>query len=184
MKKVLVPLAPGCEELEAITLIDILRRGGVRVVTASLDEKPVKASRSVVLVADTVLDKAMADTDFDMVAIPGGMGGATTLMEHAKFVAYIRQIYDSGHYVAAICAAPTVLGKAGLLAGRSFTAYPGVVDASMFPGSNNTGNAVELDGCVLTSRGPGTAMDFALALIGILAGAEVRNRVEKELVRS
>lgn len=183
MAKVLVPLAPGCEELESVTLIDILCRGGIEVVTAGLDNNPVKASRGVVLVADTTLDSAMKNTDFDMVVIPGGMGGSTALMEHEPFVSYIKKMYEEGRYVGAICAAPMILGKAGLLAGRSFTAYPGVLDAASFPDSRYTGAVVEADGKVLTSRGPGTAMDFALALVGILAGEEVREQVEKELVR-
>jgi len=184
MAKVLVPLAPGCEELEAVTLIDILRRGGVEVVTAGLDENPVKASRGVVLMADTTLERAMRDRTFDMVVIPGGMGGATALLECEPFVAYIKKMYDQGRYIGAICAAPMILGKAGLLAGRVFTAYPGVLDAAAFPGSRYTGDVVETDGTVLTSRGPGTAMDFALVLVGVLAGDAVRDRVRKELVRS
>ena len=184
MKNVLIPLVAGCEELEAVTLIDILRRGGIQVVTASLDEEPVLASRGVILMADTTLDIFMAESTVDMVVIPGGMGGAVTLVDHDCFVAYVQRTYDCGGYVCAICAAPMVLGKAGLLEGRSFTAYPGVVDDSIFPGSKNTGSAIEIDGRVLTSRGPGTALDFALILLGILAGTTVRDRVEKELVRS
>jgi protein deglycase len=184
MTKVLVPLAPGCEELESVTLIDILRRGGLTVVTASLDGKPVKASRGVVLVADTTLETAMTDAGFDMVVVPGGMGGSTALAKHAGFVAYVRDMYEAGKYVGAICAAPIILGKAGLLDGHAFTAYPGVLQDTDFPGSRYTGAAVEVDGRVLTSRGPGTALDFSLILVGILAGADVRDRVEKELVRS
>ena len=184
MKKVLVPLAQGCEEMESVIIVDILRRGGIEVVTAGLDEQPVKASRGVVLVADTVLETAMADPSFDMVVIPGGMGGATALLEHDRFVAYVKQMHDSGGYVGAICAAPMILGKAGLLAGRTFTAYPGVLDDAAFKDSRNTGDAVEIDGRIVTSRGPGTALDFALTLIGVLVGDERRGRVEKELVRS
>jgi len=184
MKKVLIPLAPGCEELESVTLIDILRRGGIAVVTASLDGNPVKASRGVVLVADTTLDTAMKQDGFDMVVVPGGMGGSTALAEHDAFVAYLRTMYEAGKYVGAICAAPMVLGKAGLLNGHAFTAYPGVLNEAEFEGSRYMGTAVEVDDRLLTSRGPGTALDFALALVGILAGADVRDRVEKELVRS
>ncbi|HDP34079.1 MAG TPA: DJ-1/PfpI family protein [Candidatus Hydrogenedentes bacterium] len=184
MKKVLVPLAPGCEELEAVTLIDILRRGGIEVTTASMDAQPVKASRGVVLIADTTLEKALADDAFDMVVIPGGMGGATALTEWDDFIAYLKKVHESGRYVGAICAAPMALGRAGLLAGSSFTAYPGVVDASLYPGSTHTGAAVEKDGRILTSRGPGTALDFALAIIETLLGDDVRDKVEKELVRS
>ena len=166
MVKVLVPLAPGCEELESVTLIDILRRGGIEVVTASLDENPVKASRGVVLVADTTLDSAMKDTSFDMVVIPGGMGGSTALMEYEPFIAYVRQMYEAGRYVGAICAAPMILGKAGLLSGRTFTAYPGVLDAAAFPESRYTGNVVETDGKVLTSRWSRHSDGFCLGFGG------------------
>lgn len=184
MAKVLVPLAPGCEELEAVTLIDILRRGGIEVVTAGFYDDPVKASRGVTLVADALLDSAMQDITFDMVLIPGGMDGTTALLEYDPFLAYLRKMHEEGRYIGAICAAPMILGKAGLLAGRVFTAYPGVLDEAAFPDSRYTGDAVEIDGKVLTSRGPGTAMDFALVLVGILAGEAVREQVQQELVRS
>lgn len=182
--EVLVPLVPGCEELEAVTIIDILRRGGVNVVTASLEDEPVKASRGVVLKADTTLAEAVAADTFDMVAIPGGMGGATTLADTPDFINYLRRMNDKGRFVAAICAAPMALGKAGLLDNRIFTAYPGVLDATQFPGSTYTGKAIEMDGNVVTSRGPGTAMDFALTLLELVKNMDIRDKVEKELVRS
>ncbi len=184
MKQVLVPLAPGCEELEAVTVIDILRRGGVEVVTASLDNTPVHASRGVTLIADTTLENAIALNTFDMVAVPGGMEGATVLRDAASFIAYLKHIHESGRLVAAICAAPMVLGRAGLLDGRRFTAYPGVVDPKQFPGSVYTGNAVELDNTIVTSRGPGTALEFALTLLELLTDMDIRDKVEKALVCS
>ena len=183
MKKVLVPLAPGCEELEAVTIIDILRRGGVQVTTAGMREGPVKASRDVVLVPDVTLKQALAADDFDMVVIPGGMGGSQALMECDPFIAYIKRMADQGKPTGAICAAPMILGKAGLLDGRSFTAYPGVLDAETFVDAVYTGAAVECDSGVITSRGPGTAMDFALAVLELLAGRETRTTVEGQLVR-
>ena len=184
MKQVLVPLAPGCEELEAVTIIDILRRGDVQVVTASMDKSPVKASRGVTLTADTTLEEAIALDSFDMVAIPGGMGGATALRDAVSFIAYLKHMHETGRFVAAICAAPMVLGRAGLLDGRKFTAYPGVVDPGQFPGSVYTGNAVELDDTIATSRGPGTALDFALTLLELLKDMDTRDKVEKELMCS
>ncbi len=183
MKQVLIPLAPGCEEMEAVTLIDILRRGEIDVVTAGLTDAPLTASRGVVLVADTTLDNAMAEDRCDMVLIPGGMGGATALAEHKQFLAYLKQVHESGRHVGAICAAPMILGKAGLLDNRTFTAYPGVVDAAQFSNATNTGNAVEMDGRIFTSRGPGTALDFALAVLEALAGEDTRNTVEEQLTR-
>lgn len=184
MKTALMPLAPGCEELEAVTLIDILRRGGVNVVTASLTEAPVKASRGVVLTADALLASAMQTGAYDMVVIPGGMGGTNALLACDAFLAFLKDAAAANVIIAAICAAPLVLGKAGLLDGRRFTAYPGVAHADDYPGAVYTGAAVEMDGAVLTSRGPGTAVDFALQLVETLVDAATRHRVEKELVRA
>lgn len=180
MAKVLIPLADGCEELEAVTLIDLLRRAGVEVTTAGLKPGIVKASRGVQLVPDVTLDVALQD-DYDMVALPGGMPGATHLKEDARILDLLRKMAAAGKYTAAICAAPMVLAEAGVLAGKQATSYPGFLDG--LPGVNVSAEAVVRDGTVLTSRGPGTAMDFALALIETLAGREKRDQVEAGLVR-
>ncbi len=180
--KVLVPLAQGCEELEAVTVIDLLRRAGIEVVTAGLDGEPVRASRGTVLVPDTTLDAAL-DEDFDMVVLPGGLPGADYLDEDPRIQALLKRMAGAGKYTAAICAAPKVLARAGLLAGRCATAYPGVLESMDLPDVTLTGEAVVRDGTVITSRGPGTAMDFALVLIECLAGRTVREDVEKALVR-
>lgn len=181
--KVLVPLAQGCEELESVTIIDLLRRAGIEVTTASLDERPVVASRGVTLLADTQLDQVM-DDDFDMIVLPGGLPGADHLNNDTRIQSLIRKLADNGRYTAAICAAPKVLATAGLLENRQVTAYPGVLDGATIAGMQYTGDAVVTDERVITSRGPGTAMDFALTLIETLAGKDKRNEVEAGLVRS
>lgn len=182
MARVLVPLAAGCEELEAVTIIDLLRRAGIEVVTAGIAPGIVKASRGTQLVPDTTLDSVLRD-EFDMIVLPGGMPGAQHLKEDPRILGLLRKMADAGKYTAAICAAPTVLAEAGLLAGRRATSYPGFLDKLEVPGMTYLDDPVVADGKVLTSRGPGTAMDFALALIEALAGKAKRDEVEAALVR-
>jgi protein deglycase len=181
--RVLVPLAQGCEELEAVTIIDLLRRAEIDVVTAGLDEDPVQAAHGVTITPDTTLDDALGQ-DFDMVVLPGGLPGADNLNEDARIHGVCQKMVESGKFAAAICAAPIVLAKAGLLSGKKATSYPGFLDKMDLPDVTYTGSAVECDGQVLTSRGPGTAMDFALAIIEQLQGADTRKTVEDGLVRA
>jgi len=182
MLKVLVPLAQGCEELEAVTIIDLLRRAEIDVVSAGLDSEMVTASRGVKLVPDTDLDTALKD-DYDMVVLPGGRGGAENLDNDPRIRELLNKIADSGKFTAAICAAPTVLGNAGLLEGKKATSYPGFLEKLQLASTELSEDPVVRDGTVITSRGPGTAIDFALALIEILEGKEKRDQVEGALVR-
>ncbi|VAW79483.1 DJ-1/YajL/PfpI superfamily, includes chaperone protein YajL (former ThiJ), parkinsonism-associated protein DJ-1, peptidases PfpI, Hsp31 [hydrothermal vent metagenome] len=180
MASVLVPLAQGCEELEAVTIIDLMRRAGIDVVTAGLDDQPVKAARGTVLVPDTTLDKAL-ERDYDMVVLPGGLPGADYLDDDPRIHALLKDMAASGRYTAAICAAPKVLAHSGLLDGRQATGYPGVLDD--VGGIDYRTEAVVEDGTIITSRGPGTAMDFALTLIERLTGKAKRDEVEAALQR-
>jgi 4-methyl-5(b-hydroxyethyl)-thiazole monophosphate biosynthesis len=181
MAHVLIPLAQGCEELEAVTMIDLLRRANVKVTVAGLEKGPVTASRGVVLMPETTLD-AVLDQDFDLVVLPGGLGGAQRLEADQRITALLRRMTEQGRYVAAICAAPKVLVSAGLVKGREVTAYPGVLNDQS--GVRLSSAAVVRDGTFITSRGPGTAMDFALTLIDLLCGRETRDTVEAALQRS
>ena len=183
MAKVLVPLADGCEELEAVTIIDLLRRAGVEVVAAGLKPGIVKASRGVQLVPDVTLDVALQD-DYDMIVLPGGMPGATHLRDDPRIITLLRKMAAGGKYTAAICAAPAVLAAAGVLDGKSATSYPGFLDAAPASGMQYRNDAVVRDGRIVTSRGPGTAMDFALELVELLTGEAKRQAVEAALVRS
>lgn len=182
MASVLVPLAQGCEELEAVTIIDLLVRAGVEVVSAGLEEGPVTASRGVVLMPQTTLDEALK-RDYDMVVLPGGMPGADHLDKDPRIAELLRKMADSGKPVGAICAAPKALANAGLLAGKRATSFPGFLDKMDLPDVEYVEDAVVQDGKVITSRGPGTAMDFALSLIEILVGREKRDEVESKLQR-
>ena len=183
MARVLIPLAQGCEEIEAITIADLLHRANIEVVTAGLDSGPVKASHGATLVPDMSLDEALKQ-DYDMIVLPGGLPGADNLGNDDRIVRTLKQMNAQGKYVCAICAAPRVLARNGLLDGKKATGYPGFIDGNAFPALTCTGAPVEKDGKIVTGRGPGTAMDFALTLIETLAGAETRHKVETALVRA
>ena len=162
MTTVLVPLAPGCEELEAVTIIDLLRRAGINVICAGLDDQPVIASRGIHIIPDTSLEKALQQ-DFDMVVLPGGLTGADHLDNDPRIRELLIKMANSGKFTAAICAAPKVLAHAGLLSGKRATSYPGHLDNMELPDVEYCEDAVVQDGKVITSRGPGTAMDFSLS---------------------
>jgi len=181
-RSVLVMLAQGCEELEAVTCIDLLRRANVEVVTAGLDRHPVVASRKTTLIPDTTLDEALKRS-FDMIVLPGGLPGADNLAGDPRVIGLLKKMATDGKFTCAICAAPTVLARAGLLSGKRATGFPGTLDKMNLPNVTCTGEAVVRDGMVITSRGPGTAMDFALVLIETLVGRETRNLVEERLCR-
>ncbi len=182
MASVLVPLAAGCEELEAVTIIDLLVRAGVEVVTAGLEEGPVTASRGVVLLPQMNLDEAIR-RDYDMVVLPGGMPGAEHLDNDPRIARLLKKMAENGKFIAAICAAPRVLASAGLLAGKRATSYPGHLDAMNLPDVDVVKQPVVQDGKVITSRGPGTAMDFTLSLVELLVGKVKRDEVEAGLLR-
>lgn len=179
---VLVPLADGCEEIEAVTIIDILRRGGIDVTVAGLASGIVNASRGVKIEPDTDLENALG-RDYDMIVLPGGGGGADRLEADPRIAKLLRQMAASGKFTTAICAAPKVLAAAGVLDGRNATSYPGYLDEKPAKDMRYSNDAVVQDGKVITSRGPGTAMDFALKLVEVLTSAEKRREVEQGLQR-
>ena len=183
MPRVLVPLAQGCEELEAVTIIDLLRRAEIEVVTAGLTDGPVVASRKTVLIPDTTIDAVIND-DFDLIVLPGGLPGADHLRDDPRIIELLRRHREQGRYTAAICAAPKVLARAGLLEKHKATAYPGALEPLKLDSVELSADPVVVDDKVITSRGPGTAMDFALTLIEQLVSREKREEVEKPLCRA
>lgn len=191
MANVIIPIAEGCEELEAVTLIDLLRRADIQVTTASLGDfqedgitvKPVTASRGVVLTPDTTLDTVIdLNQAFDMIILPGGLPGADHLDNDPRIHTLLKKMSSEDKYTAAICAAPKVLANAKLLEGKSATSYPGFIDKMNLSNTQVKDDSVVQDGKVITSRGPGTAMDFALTLIEILVGKTKRDEVAAGLL--
>lgn len=182
MIKVLVPLAPGCEELEAVTITDLLVRAGMQVITVGLDNAAVTASRGMRLLPDFNIDQVM-DQVFDLIVLPGGLPGADYLRDDARVQSLLKKHAASGKYIAAICAAPKALAQAGLLDGKVVTSYPGVLAGLKLKNTIVKDTALEIDGKIITSRGPGTAMDFALTLIELLAGKAKRDEVNQQLAR-
>jgi 4-methyl-5(b-hydroxyethyl)-thiazole monophosphate biosynthesis len=182
MSHVLVPLAQGCEELEAITITDLMVRAGIFVTTCGLDDKPVKAARGTIIVPDTSIDKVL-NQSFDLIVLPGGLPGADHLRDNKQLQALIKKQAKQNKYLAAICAAPKALAKAGVLEGKTATSFPGVLAALNNTNITISDKAVEVDGNIITSRGPGTAIEFTLTLIELLEGKAKREDVDRQLVR-
>ncbi|WP_070989548.1 DJ-1 family glyoxalase III [Halofilum ochraceum] len=179
MARILIPIASGCEELEAVTLIDLFRRAEFEVVTAGLEEGPVTCSRGVVLVPDTTLAMVAAES-FDAIVLPGGGPGADRLREDERLIDMLNRHREGDGWLGAICAAPGVLAAHNLLGPGPVTAFPGALEPY---GIESSDAPIEIDGHVATSRGPGTAMDFALELIERLDSRERRREVEARLQR-
>jgi len=168
--KILVPLAEGFEEIEAVNVIDILRRADVEVVTAGLKEGLVEGSHKIKVLPDTILDK-IDYRDFDGLVLPGGAPGFVNLGNDERILKMAREMDEKGKVVAAICAAPSVLIKAGVLQGRKATVSPSG-KAQVEACANFSEERVVVDGNLVTSRSPGTALEFALKLVEVLAGKE------------
>jgi len=180
MKTALVLFADGSEELEAVTIIDILRRAEIQVTVAGLRAGPLRGSRGTVLLPDTTLDEALSH-DYDMVVLPGGQPGTNSFKTDERVIQLVQQMSKADKFVTAICAAPSVLATAGLLDGKQATSFPGALDT--FQQVTQQTTAVVEDGKLITSRGPGTAMDFALTLVEKLVGQTKRQEVETGLQR-
>lgn len=173
--KAVIFLTDGFEETEALATADILRRGGVETRLVSLTgELTVTGSHGIAVVADELFTEPEAD----MLILPGGPGAAEFISHRELTEALIRQHRD-GKYLAAICAAPVTLGKLGLLEGRAAVCYPGMEDG--LTGASLGEGPVVTDGNIITAKGPGSALAFGLALVGVLAGAEVMEKVRADM---
>jgi 4-methyl-5(b-hydroxyethyl)-thiazole monophosphate biosynthesis len=178
-KTVCVPLAPGFEEIEAVTIIDVLRRAGVTVIVAGTEPGPIRGSHDITITPDTTID-AVDAASLDMIALPGGIPGTLNLRESPAVRSAIERVAANGRYTAAICAAPMVLPAAGLLSGRRATSHPSV-RAEIRAAEYDEAAVVE-DGTVVTSRGAGTAMAFALRLVRLLADDASAERLRTAMV--
>jgi 4-methyl-5(b-hydroxyethyl)-thiazole monophosphate biosynthesis len=179
MAKVCIPLANGFEDIEAITLIDVLRRGGLEVITAGVGGEVITSAHNVKIHADTTIEKVNAD-EFDLVVLPGGLPGATNLANSNEVKNLLKAMDEKGKYVGAICAAPIALKEAGVLKDK-YTAYPGWEENIRKEGYVSDAKVVE-DKNVLTSKGPATAMCFGLEIVKKFAGDEIYNQLKSGLL--
>jgi len=184
MASVLVPLAKGFEELEAVALIDVMRRGGIEVRTAYLEDELqgslVLGANGITVQADTSINNIIVD-DFDMMVLPGGWDGTYALAENARVQELLKEFKEK-KIVGAMCAAPYALKQAGVL-GETYTAYPGAVEEIAHPGYVSDRKVV-VDGNVMTSQGPGTAVCFGLAIVERLVGKETMQQVKEGMLLS
>ena len=179
-KKIGMMVANGYEEVEMLTVVDLLRRAGMTCDIISVSgEKELTSSHKVTVIADLLYEEADFDS-YDALAIPGGMPGTTNLGAHAGVCEQLKKAYADGRMIAAICAAPTVFGKLGLLEGKKAICYPGMED--QLTGAEVTYEPAVRDGNIITSRGMGTAIDFGLAIIAYYEGEEAAAALAKKIV--
>jgi len=179
MAKVCVPLAEGFEEIEAISLIDVMRRGGIEVIVAGVDKDLVTGANGITVKADTDIKEVKAD-DLDMVVLPGGWGGTHILAENETVQQLLREMKEKEKIVGAICAAPFALKQAGVLNDR-YTCYPSVEEQIGTDGYTDKEKVV-IDGNVMTSRGPGTSICFGLAIVRKLVGEDMYEQLKGGLL--
>ncbi|MCD8337677.1 MAG: DJ-1/PfpI family protein [Lachnospiraceae bacterium] len=180
MTEVYVFLADGFEEIEGLTVVDLLRRAGIEVQTVSIMESTViRGSHGIEVKADLLFDELDAKSA-QLLVLPGGMPGTTHLAEHEELAKLLKEQSAAGRKIAAICAAPTVFGGLGLLEGRTAVCYPGLEEK--LTGANVTGNPVEVSENVTTSRGMGTAIPFGLSLVAQLRGKDTADKLAKSIV--
>ncbi|WP_304345892.1 DJ-1 family glyoxalase III [Campylobacter showae] len=179
MKKIAVIFADGFEEIEGVSIVDVLRRGGVEAHVVGLDKLPITGAHGVKLVCDMTLYDLEVE-EYDMLVLPGGYTGVTNISGNLKMRETIKKFAKKGKFVAAICAAPIALGVAEVMSGE-YTCYPSC-EKAVRGGSYVSDRNVVINGRIITSRGPATAMEFALELVKILNGEQVYNEVKNELL--
>ena len=167
MPKMLVPLAEGFEEIEAITIIDVCRRGGIDVTVAGVTGMNIKGGQGIEITADYLIDSVDINS-YDMITLPGGLAGTLVLSESENVQSILKQMKEQGKYIGAICAAPLALHTADVL-NKDFTCYPSIENQIRIDGYHHDQSTI-IDGKVMTSQGVGTAIDFALKIVKELQG--------------
>ena len=180
MSKIVIFLAEGFEEIEGIAVIDALRRAGEDITTVAIDRgKVVQGAHGIKVYADTVLDEVDLSS-FDAVVLPGGMPGTTNLEECYAVLKTVREFFDEGKLVAAICAAPIVLGRAGILEGKKATVYPGF--EGKLTGAKYVKNKIIVDKNIITAPGPGRALDFAFEIVKYLQNERAALNLRADMI--
>lgn len=180
MKKAYIFLADGFEEIEGLTVVDLLRRAGIEAVTVSIkEEKMVTGAHGICVMADFLFTE-IRGTMADMAVLPGGMPGTTNLLACESLMDMILGLHNAGAYIAAICAAPSILAEIGLLNGKKATSYPGFEEKMTM--AEYVYEPVVQDGQIITSRGMGTAIDFSLKLIEVLMGTDKAKEISDSII--
>lgn len=180
MAKVLVPLAIGFEEIEAVSIIDVLRRAGIRVIISAVaKELNVQGANGIIVKADNHISEVNVD-ELDMIVLPGGWGGTDILAEDETVQSILKAMNEKEKLVGAICAAPFALDKAGVLS-ENFTCYPSAEEKIRLEGYTDKQQVVE-EGNIMTSRGPGTSICFGLAIVKKLVGEEMYQQLKAGLL--
>ena len=176
MKRVIVPLGKGFEDIEAVSIIDILRRGGIEVIVAGVEELEVVGAHKLRVVTDMLLSQ-VDTSSVDMIILPGGWGGTRVLAESQLVQNILKEFDSQNRLIGAICAAPFALNVAGVLK-NDFTCYPGARDEIKTTAKYHSDKKVVLDGNIITSQGPGTAICFGLAIVELLVSKEVAESIK------
>lgn len=183
MPRVLVPFAQGVEEIEFVSVVDILRRAGIDVVTVALDSAYVTGRSNMMIKADMNLDDVL-DEDWDMMVLPGGLPNADLLRQDERVKSLVQRLHEQGKFLAAICAAPAALAAFGVVEGKRVTSYPAMKMAiqELAPTAIYVVDEVVEDGHLITSRGAGTAIAFALRLVAVLCGEKKSMEIRTAIV--
>lgn len=179
MSQILVPLANGFEEIEAISIIDVCRRGEIEVIVAGVDKKTILGAHNISVVTDCMIDEVVTDS-LDMIVLPGGWVGTKTLAINTKVQSILKKMKQDNKYIGAICAAPYALHAAGVLS-DNYTCYPSIEEKIGTQGYDKDTNTI-IDGKVITSQGVGTSICFALEIIKTLQGREKYQQIKQEIL--